>query len=474
MSDYLQDLLKALRPAFSRQATFHWFVLVFVGFLVRSDTLGVSSIVRALSLSPESYAGLLHFFHSTAWSVEGLMTLWWQWLAAQQVAYRLGERLVLLGDHTKVTKDGRKMPAVTTLHQDSETGSKPSFFRGHHWGCISLVTQACGKFRSTPLWANIHEGLTTLADDDQARQPKTIRIVSMAQRAAAAMGSKAYLVLDAYFSVGPVFTAAAAVLRDTGPLIHILTRAKKNIVAYHPAPKPKKGQRGRHRKYGKKVKLLTLFDSQTHARQFQTAQAELYDGPEPVRYLLLDLLWKPAKSMLRFILVESSRGRMVLISSDRSLDPLAAMHLYCRRARIETMFDVLKNTLNALAYHFWSLYLHPASRRPKKNDSEPQCSSRPTLTRRTLAATERFVNVQLLVLGILQLLARAYPHQVRVTAQCWLRTVSTGAPSEFVTRLALITIIKSNSHGFAKNWIARLIRRRQEHPGKRKVYEDAA
>jgi len=33
------------------------------------------------------------------------------------------------------------MPGVTTLHQDSETSSKPSFFRGHHWGCLSLLGQ---------------------------------------------------------------------------------------------------------------------------------------------------------------------------------------------------------------------------------------------------------------------------------------------------------------------------------------------
>ena len=45
------------------------------------------------------------------------------------------------------------MPAVTTLHQDSETSGKPSFFRGHHWGCIAVVVQACDKFFATPLWA---------------------------------------------------------------------------------------------------------------------------------------------------------------------------------------------------------------------------------------------------------------------------------------------------------------------------------
>ena len=67
--------------------------------------------------------------------------------------------------------------------------------------------------------------------------------------------------------------------------------------------------------------------------------------------------------MLRFILVESSRGRMVLISSDLKLNPIAAVEMYCRRVTIETLFDTLKNTLGAMGYHFWSQYLRSASRR---------------------------------------------------------------------------------------------------------------
>jgi hypothetical protein len=89
MHEELRRFLTHMRSAFSRQATYHWFVIVFVGFVVRTDTLGVSSIVRALMLAPESYTCLLHFFHSTAWTVEGLMAAWWEWLATREVAYRL-------------------------------------------------------------------------------------------------------------------------------------------------------------------------------------------------------------------------------------------------------------------------------------------------------------------------------------------------------------------------------------------------
>ena len=169
MFEELNRFLVFMRPAFSRRATYGWFVVVFVGLILRSDIYGVSSIVRALALAPENYTCLLHFFHSTAWNVETLMTLWWQWLVEKNAAHRIGNRLVLIGDHTKTPKDGRKIPAVTTLHHDSETGSKPSYFRGHHWGCVGILMQACDKYFAVPLWANIQEGLTFLANSDEKR-----------------------------------------------------------------------------------------------------------------------------------------------------------------------------------------------------------------------------------------------------------------------------------------------------------------
>ena len=459
----LERFLLFMRPAFSRQATCGWFVMVFIGFLLRTDTFGVSSIIRALMLAPESYTGLLHFFHSTAWSVEGIMALWWQWLRRKNVAYRIGDRTVLLGDHTKTPKDGRKMPAVTTLHQDSETAGKPSFFRGHHWGCIGMLVQAGGKYFAMPLWATIQEGLTLFKNaGDRKILPKTTQIVEMAQRAAWAMGTPAYLVLDAYFAVGPVFLAAARELNGMRNFIHILTRAKKNVVAYRDPPKKKKHQRGRPREYGQKLKLNRLFDSKAKCYTFQKAHANIYGKNENIRYLILDLLWKPVKSKLRFILAQTSRGRIILMTSDLNLDPVTAIQLYCRRVTIETLFDTLKNTLGGMAYHFWSQYLSPASRRPQKKKEQKQSSSNLRQTQNTLAAMEKFVNVQLLVLGMLQLIAKQFPRQVKNKANCWLRTVNCNTPSEFVTRTALANILKNNLYGFAKDWITQLIQQKQK------------
>ena len=459
----LRSFLLFMRPAFSRRATHCWFVVVFVGFILRTDNFGVSSIVRALFLPAESYTCLLHFFHSSAWDVETIMTIWWQWLVTKNVAHRINNRLVLIGDHTKTPKDGRKIPAVTTLHQDSETGSKPSYFRGHHWGCIGILMQACDKYFAVPLWANIQEGLTLLAGSDEKRLlPKTVQIVEMAKRTAIAMSEKSYLVLDAYFAVGSVFLTASVKLNGISNFVHILVRAKKNVVAYGKPPKKDPHKRGPAKKYGKKIKLMNLFDSKAKCYTFQTIEADIYGHSENIRFLVLDLLWKPVKGMLRFILVETSRGRIILITSDFNLNAVTAIQLYCRRVAIETMFDTLKNTLGAMAYHFWSQYLSRASRKPKKQKDQKQKSSNPTQTKNTLAAIEKFVNVQLLVLGMLQLIAKQFPAEVKSKANCWLRTVSSKTPSEFVTRTAVANMLKNNLYGFAKDWITLLIQQKQK------------
>ena len=447
---YLEGILRALRPAFSRQATFAWFVVAFAGVVTRSEVYGVSSFVRALSLAPVYYPALLHFFHSTAWSAEGLYRCWEQWLIAQPLVERVAGRVVLLGDHTKQPKDGRRMPQVTTLHQDSDTSSKPSFFRGHHWGCLSLLAQAAGKRFGLPLWAEIHP--------EDSTDSRATRLVHVAAQIGLRWQVAIVLVLDAFFAVGPVFLAAA----NSEGRMHILTRGKKNVVAYRPPPPEHRRRRGRRRVYGQKLKLMKLFD--THSSDFRSAKALVYQQKETVRFLVLDLIWKPAKGLVRFILVESSRGQIILMSSDLTLDPLQALSLYTARVRIETLFDSVKNLLGGLAYHFWSKYLSAASRRPSHATRPAPVSSRPDRTANTLAAIEKFMALHLVVLGALQLLAATCADAVRHHANCWLRTPSGAVPSDFVSRMALANLLRANISGLGKNLITETIRRKQDPP----------
>lgn len=450
--EYLGTLLQALRPAFTRQSTFVWFMVAFAGVVMRNDVYGVSSIVRALSLAPVCYPALLHFFHSTAWTAATLFRHWQQWLVTQPVVERIAGRPVILGDHTKQPKDGRRMPQITTLHQDSETSSKPSFFRGHHWGCLSLLGQACGKRFALPLWAEIHP--------EESQDSRATRLVNVAAEIGLRWGIPLFLVLDAFFAVGPVFRAAAS----SNGRLHILTRAKKNVVAYRLPPHPRHHRKGRRRVYGRKLKLMKLFD--TRPDDFLSAEAVVYQKKETVRYLVLDLIWKPVEGLVRFILIETSRGRLILMSSDLTLEPLLALSLYTARVRIESLFASVKNLLGGMAYHFWSKYLAPVSRRPKHGSQQAPVSSRPERTANTLAAIEKFMALHLIVLGTLQLLAASFADAVRLHANCWLRTPSGTVPSDFISRTALANLLQTNIRTIGKNPVIEFIRRKQEPPEK--------
>lgn len=61
-----------LRGACARKRTFLWMCVVLIGFSVRQDLWGVTSMVRALGLTAPCYDRILDFFHSSALDVKML------------------------------------------------------------------------------------------------------------------------------------------------------------------------------------------------------------------------------------------------------------------------------------------------------------------------------------------------------------------------------------------------------------------
>lgn len=47
--EFVNTMLLRFRSCFSRKAAFDWFVISIVDFLVRSDTLGVTFVIRDLA-----------------------------------------------------------------------------------------------------------------------------------------------------------------------------------------------------------------------------------------------------------------------------------------------------------------------------------------------------------------------------------------------------------------------------------------
>ena len=177
-----------------------------------------------------------------------------------------------------------------------------------------------------PFCAELHEGVADIrrlqnkADplvDGRAKVSITTLMATMAADIVAAMGKRCLLMLDAYFAVGPVFAILKKVVDPSGRrLVHIVTRAKSNVVGYDDPP-AKTGRRGRPRQYGLKINLLQLFE--TRADAFEQAGLGLYGCCKTVSFLCLDLIWKPLGEKIRFVLVADGAEHFILMCSDLTL-----------------------------------------------------------------------------------------------------------------------------------------------------------
>ena len=72
---------------------------------------------------------------------------------------RVNGRPVLLADGKKNAKEGKKMPGVKSLRQDSESNTKPPFIMGHSTQAVSVLARAASVLFAVPLDIKIHEGL---------------------------------------------------------------------------------------------------------------------------------------------------------------------------------------------------------------------------------------------------------------------------------------------------------------------------
>jgi hypothetical protein len=168
----------ALRCACSRMRSFLWFISCIAGMTVRIDLLGVTSIVRALGLTQACYDRILDFFHGTGVKLDQLSLVWTQTvLKIFPNLPRVNGRLLLVGDGINIPKEGKKMPAVKGLHQDSESNSKPAFIMGHSFQTVGILVNALTSVFAVPLISRIHEGLVVSNRDTKTVLDKMIVLI---------------------------------------------------------------------------------------------------------------------------------------------------------------------------------------------------------------------------------------------------------------------------------------------------------
>jgi hypothetical protein len=129
-------------------------VVCLVEMTVRTDLMGVTSLVRALGLLSVCYGRILDLLHSHALHLETLTRLWCGVVCTQPGILSVDGRPVLIGDGMGVAKSGKKIPGV-----------------------VAMLMHAASSVFAVPLACRIHEGPVFCNRDRRTLLDKMILLI---------------------------------------------------------------------------------------------------------------------------------------------------------------------------------------------------------------------------------------------------------------------------------------------------------
>ena len=406
--------------------------------MLRFGNRGVTQVISELRLKPEHYHTMLHYFRSSAYEVSEIYDQW-IWIAKQEIDFvKIAGKTVLLGDHIKIPKEGVRMPGIQILHQESQNSGKGEYIEGHIHAQVASLVSGDGAIRSLPLMTGRQQSPprkegTNKPDGDTL----VTQMVNLAAKSAESLGQddKSVISLDAYFAKASAFLAADKTVTDDGTRkLEIVTRGRDDTKGYTPpGPRPK-GKRGANQKYGDKIVLWNLFSNKS---KFTTTTLTLYGKPTEVQYRCLDLIWRPLghERLVRFVVVDSKHGRMVLMSSDLALSPEDIIVIFGFRFKIETSFDEQKNDNACFSYHFWTAAL-PKRKKWTRNEEVPK-TDKPELVRAANRAIDSYLCIGTVSTGIMTIIAFSHNRQIWRRYPGWLKTLRSRIPTIAVVKETL-------------------------------------
>lgn len=383
----IEQILAKLRPAFSREVPFEWFVLLLWGVLLSHQPAAITSYLNGLGLNESFYGRALHWFNSQAFRIDEVCARWGQWLSKHTQAKTLKGQRVYAGDGIKVSKEGRKMPGVKGLHQESEDVSKPEWIRGHYFSALSLLLCSGKALFATPIVLKLHDGIETIGPNNALTLVDKMAVICVRF-----MTTGSYAILDAYYASAKILQP----FRANG--LHLISRVSISTVARarFDVTRGIRG-RGRPRKWGSPIKLRELF---APLDQCHRAQVWLYGERQLVYYQPFQFHWDSAEALVLFVLVQLPNGKqIILLSSDTTLTGAQVIEAYGWRFKIEVSFRTLVHLLGGFDYRFWLQSMTKISHWPKNLVLADFDETFQAQVATKVEAFERFVNLNAMPSG---------------------------------------------------------------------------
>jgi hypothetical protein len=352
-------VLAAFAPLFTEPSWLRAQVLL-CGTLLAPANHTLTAALRALGLADEpGFQNYHRLLNRARWSARQAA----QVLLKLLVEAFVPEGPVILGlDDTIERRRGRKLTA-RAIYYDAARSSKACFQKtsGLRWMSLALLVPVPWAAR---VWALPF--LTALCPSERYAPygQRGRRHKPLVERARGLLGQvRRWLPERALIVVADTSYAALELLawcaRQARP-ITVITRLRLDAALYAPAPVRRRGQRGRRRLKGERVRKLTerLKDGRT---RWQTCQLPWYGGQSRRLHLASGTaVWyhsgKPPVA-IRWVLVRDPKGRcepQAFLSTDLTLEARQIVLYFMRRWSMETTFQEARQYLGVDGQRQWN------------------------------------------------------------------------------------------------------------------------
>lgn len=302
----------------------------------------VTEVVRAAGAVGQKHISSFHRFFSRArWTTDevGLR------LAALLIGRLCPEGVIrLIVDDTMGRHTG-KCIAAASMHRDPllSVGRRPFFHWGHVWVVLAIEVTLFEKSWALPVLFRLHRSAKRCEKEKRVYSKLTEEARELVELIANKYPERHFELLgDAAYTNGTLIKKRVANLTLIG-------RGRLDAAMYEPPPRRGKGQMGRPRVRGDRIKSPRQRAAEKNAN-WTNVTVTVYGRTVTVRVMVIDALWyvTAGSELLRTVVVRDFPGHKkddVFVSTDPKLSAKYIIESYAKRWSLEVTFHETKSKL---------------------------------------------------------------------------------------------------------------------------------
>jgi hypothetical protein len=335
------SLLQSFSGCFT-SPSFESFVTLMSGWVLNLRRHTVTETVRAANAVGTKHISSFHrFFSKARWTADPLGLVL---IHAVDRHLAPDAPLVAPVDDTLGRHTGKEI-AAASMHRDPllSTGRRLFFHWGHVWVVLSINMPMFGKTWALPVLFRLYRSKKRCKADKKPYRKTTELARELVELLAKTLPHRRVVVL------GDAAYTNSSLIKKRPANVTLVGRSRLDAALYAPAPKARKGQRGRPRMRGCRLQAPGVQAAADSAR-WQRVEVTVYGKTVHVRVLVIDALWYVAagSELMRLVVVRGFPGHErddVFVSTDVALSAKTIIEGFSGRWSLEVTFHESKGKL---------------------------------------------------------------------------------------------------------------------------------